>query len=575
MIKLKLKQNSNINKPWVNFYDEGVPKTIDYPDKMLWEMIKESADRNPNILAYEYYGTTSTFKKFMKDIESCARSLKSIGVKEKDIVTICSPNMPQAIILFYAINMVGAISNMVHPLSAEKEIEYFLTVSKSKYIFTVDIACEKVMNVIKNTQVEKVIVMSPAEKMNKITRFAYNLTTKKAKVPYDNDMVFSYNSFIDFGYMYDGKYIHNGKALDKAVILYSGGTTGKPKGIVLSNNSFNAATLQTGSMIGPIEKGDSVLTIMPIFHAFGLDVCIHTPLTFGVKCTLIPVFNYKKFGRLIKQYKPNFIVGVPTLLNTMINDKGLEEMDLSFIKCIITGGDTVSPELKRNVDNFMKKHNSKATVRPGYGLTEGAGASCLLPNKVQPEGSIGIPCQDCLYKIVDINTKEELRPNEIGEICISGPNVMIEYLSDEEETKKVLIKDKKGITWLHTGDVGKMDENGFVYFEQRLKRIIISSGYNIYPSHIESILNKHPLVSEVCVVSMPHPYKTEVAKAFVVLNDNNANKDKVKGELKKLAIEYLAKYSLPYEYEFVSDLPRTKLGKVDYKKLEAKSKSFN
>lgn len=575
MIKLKLKQNSNINKPWVNFYDEGVPKTINYPDKMLWEMIKDSADRNPNLLAYEYYGTTSTFKKLMKDIASCARSLKSIGVREKDIVTICSPNMPQAIILFYAINMVGAISNMVHPLSAEKEIEYFLTVSKSKYIFTVDIACEKVMNVIKNTQVEKVIVMSPAEKMNKITRFAYNLTTKKVKIPYDNDMVFSYNNFIDFGYMYDGKYIYNGKALDKAVILYSGGTTGKPKGIVLSNNSFNAATLQTGSMIGPIEKGDSVLTIMPIFHAFGLDVCIHTPLTFGVKCILVPVFNYKKFGRLIKQYKPNFIVGVPTLLNTMINDKGLEEMDLSFIKCIITGGDTVSPELKRNVDNFMKKHNSKATVRPGYGLTEGAGASCLLPNKVQPEGSIGIPCQDCLYKIVDINTKEDLRPNEIGEICISGPNVMIEYLSDEEETKKVLIKDKKGITWLHTGDVGKMDENGFVYFEQRLKRIIISSGYNIYPSHIESILNKHPLVSEVCVVSMPHPYKTEVAKAFVVLNDQNVNKDKVKSELKKLASEYLAKYSLPYEYEFVSDLPRTNLGKVDYKKLEAKSKSFN
>ncbi len=226
MIKLKLKQNSNINKPWVNFYDEGVPKTINYPDKMLWEMIKDSADRNPNLLAYEYYGTTSTFKKLMKDIASCARSLKSIGVREKDIVTICSPNMPQAIILFYAINMVGAISNMVHPLSAEKEIEYFLTVSKSKYIFTVDIACEKVMNVIKNTQVEKVIVMSPAEKMNKITRFAYNLTTKKVKIPYDNDMVFSYNSFIDFGYMYDGKYIHNGKALDKAVILYSGGTTG-------------------------------------------------------------------------------------------------------------------------------------------------------------------------------------------------------------------------------------------------------------------------------------------------------------------------------------------------------------
>ncbi len=569
MIKLKKQQNLSINAPWREFYDEGVPKSIDYPDKMLWEMINESALRNPSSPAYEYYGSSITFKRLMYEIEESARSLKAFGVKEGDKVTIISPNMPQAIVLFYAINMVGAVSNMVHPLSAEKEIEHFINLSNSKLVFTVDIAYPKVLNVVKNTTV-KVVVMSVSEKMNKITRLAYKLTQKKIKVNYEDENIFSFSSFIDFGYMYDGKYKVKRKSKDEAVILYSGGTTGESKGIVLSNNNFNAATLQTGCMIMPAGPGDSVLTIMPIFHAFGLDVCVHTPLVFGVKCTLIPVFNYKTFGRLIKQYKPNFIVGVPTLLNSMINDPILKDMDLSFVKDIITGGDVVNPELKRKVDTFMKKHGSNATVRPGYGLTEGAGASSLLPRNKQKEGSTGVPCQDCYYMITKPNTLEELPFNEVGEICISGPNVMIGYLSDKEETNKVLEKDSKGRIWLHTGDLGKMDNDGFIYFTQRLKRVIISSGYNLYPSHIESIIRKHPLVSEVCVIGKPHPYKNEIAKAFITLINNDVNKDKVIKEIKKLTSEYLAKYSIPYEYEVLESMPRTNLGKIDFKYLEKK-----
>lgn len=569
MIKLKKQQNLSINAPWTEFYDEGVPKSINYPDKMLWEMVNESASRNPSSLAYEYYGSSITFKRLIFEIEESARSLKAFGVKEGDRVTIISPNMPQAVVLFYAINMVGGVSNMVHPLSAEKEIEHYINISNSKLVFTVDIAYPKVYNILKGTSV-KVVVMSVSEKMNRVTRLAYNLTQKKVKVNYEKDNIFSFSNFIDFGYMFDGKYKVKRKASDPAVILYSGGTTGESKGIVLSNNNFNAATLQTGSMIMPAGPGDTVLTIMPIFHAFGLDVCVHTPLVYGVKCTLIPVFNYKAFGRLIKQYKPNFIVGVPTLLDNMINDPILNDIDLSFVKDIITGGDTVNPELKKKVDFFMKEHNSMATVRPGYGLTEGAGASALLPRKVQMEGSIGVPCQDCFYKITKPGTLEEVPLNEVGEICISGPNVMIGYLNDEEETKKVLEKDKKGREWLHTGDLGRMDKKGFVYFAQRLKRVIISNGYNLYPSHIESIIRKHPLVNEVCVIGKPHPYKNEVAKAFITLISDDVNKEKVIREVKKLTSEYLAKYSQPYEYEVVQSLPRTNLGKVAYKELEKK-----
>lgn len=579
MRKLMKQLNTNIKKSWIDFYDEGVPKSIDYPNKMMWEVINEASIKYSNKLAYEYYGTSVSFKKFMREIEEAARALKAIDVKSGDVVTIISPNIPQAIVMFYAINMVGAIANMVHPLSAVNEIDNYLSMSKSKFVMAVDISVDKVLKVVNRDVVKRIVVMNVSEKMNRITKFAYEITKgKNVKIPYDDDIILSWNSFLDFGYMYDGEIKFKRDANLPAVILYSGGTTGTPKGIVLSDMNFNSVTMQTGSMIQPVNPGESILTIMPIFHAFGLDVCIHTPLSLGVKCILIPTFNFKKFGRLIKQYKPNFIVGVPILLETMINDEKLQDMDLSFIKCIITGGDVISVKLKKRIDEFMNSHGSSATARPGYGLTEGCGASCLLPNNIQPEGSIGVPVQDVLYKIVDPDTGESVNSGEIGEILISGPSVMLGYLDNKEETDKVLTKDKDGKVWLHTGDMGKMDDNGFVYFVQRLKRVIVSSGYNLYPSHIEEVILKNPLVKNVCVIGIPHPYKTQVAKAFIVLSENIVGNDSIKRELKKHCEKYLAKYSIPYEFEFRDELPMTNVGKVNYKILEEenfKQKNLN
>lgn len=562
-------KNTNI-RPWVDFYDKGVPKTFEYPNMMLWEYMLNNMEEYPNSIAYEYYGTKVSFRKFKKEIEECARSLKEIGVKTGDIVTVIAPNIPEAIILFYAINMAGAVSNMVHPLSAKKEIESYLRMTKSKYVFALDMAIENIVEVKENTYIDKLIVLSASNKMNSIVKFAYNLTQKKSKIP-NEDYIMSWSDFIDFGYLYDGEYKIKRDMYDDAIILFSGGTSGKPKGIVLSNNNLNAPTMQTGSMIEPAGPGDSILTIMPVFHALGLDVCVHTPLSKGVKCVLIPIFNYKKFARLIKQYKPNFIVGVPALLETMVNDESIQDMDLSFIKDIIIGGDILSDTIKKKVDKFMKSHGSSATARVGYGLTEGSGPSTLMPRKIQPKESIGLPCQDMDYKIINPNTLETLEPNQEGEIVISGPNVMKGYLNDPEEDKNVFIKEKNKV-WLRTGDMGHMDENGYVYFTQRLKRIIVSSGYNVYPSQIESIISKHALVKEVCVVAKPHPHKSYVAKAFIVLNKEVSDISDIKSEIKNLCKEYLPKYSIPYEYEFRSELPRTKLAKIAYKELEDEEK---
>lgn len=576
MKKLMKQLNIEIDKPWVDFYDEDVPKSIVYPNKMMWEVIQDSVLRNPNKLAYEYYGTSVSFKKFMFEIEEAARALKSIGVSQGDVVSIVSPNIPQAIVLFYAVNMVGAIANMIHPLSAVDEIRNYLDMSKSSFVFVVDIAALNVLKVVDRNFVKRIVVMNVSEKMNKITKFVYECTKgKSVKVPYDDELILSWNSFLDFGYMFDDEFKVHRDPNECAVILYSGGTTGTPKGIKLSDMNFNSVTLQTASMIQPVIPGQSILTIMPIFHAFGLDVCIHTPLSLGVKCILIPTFNFKKFGRLIKQYKPNFIVGVPTLLETMINDEKLQEMDLSFVKCIITGGDVISVKLKNRVDKFMKDHGSSATARPGYGLTEGCGASCLMPANFQPEGSIGVPCQDVLYRIVDPVSGFNVTYGQEGEILISGPSVMLGYLNNDEETDKVLVKDSNGRVWLRTGDIGKMDENGFVYFVQRLKRVIVSSGYNLYPSHIEDVILKNPLVESVCVIGVSHPYKTQVAKAFVVLSKGVVASDNIKRELRNHCEKFLAKYSIPYMFEFIDELPKTNVGKIAYKVLEEQENSNN
>ena len=320
-------------------------------------------------------------------------------------------------------------------------------------------------------------------------------------------------------------------------------------------------------MADPSKAGDSVLSIMPIFHGFGLGVCIHTPLYIGMTCILVPDFAPKKFSGLIRKYHPTFVAGVPTLYEGMLKNN-FSKKGLSAVKVVISGGDTLSVELKERVDKFLHEHGSTAEVRSGYGLTECTGACCLSPTKYYKPNIIGMPFPDMTFKIVKIGTTEECGTNEDGEICINGPTVMKCYLNNPEETKITLIRHDDGKLWLHTGDIGSMDEEGFVYFKQRLKRLIISSGYNIYPSYVEEIICKYPGINSCVVIGIPHPYKKQVVKAYIVLDEGLKPTPILKKKIKKYCESNLAKYSWPYEYEFRDALPTTKVGKVAYKELE-------
>ncbi len=561
-------------RPWLKFYEEDdIPGNIEYPDCSMVDMIMQSAEKWPDNVAYSYYGHKVTYKNFVKKIEKAARALKNYGVKEGDRVTICMPNTPEGITMVYAVNMVGAICNMVHPLSSEKELEYYIKVSNSKYVLVFDAVFDKIYRLRDTAQIERIIVVRPSDGLGFLKQRMYKLLhVKKVKLPSNDSRVVLWEDFIANSYFYQGNYHEERSGSDLAMIMYSGGTTGAPKGVMLSNLNINAEAICDATMIRQVVPGATVLSILPLFHCFGLGVCIHTPLCRGMGCILIPAFSHKQFANIIIQNKPNFIVGVPTLFEALANTR-LKHDDLKCVTAVICGGDAVNQTLRDKVNNYLESHGSSAKIRVGYGLTEGSGAVCLSPENSFADGIIGAPLPDMYLKIVKNDTFKEQPAGEEGEICISGPLVMMGYLDNDAETAQAIRIHPDGKVWLHTGDLGYLGDDGFLYFAQRLKRVIISSGYNIYPTHLESVINSHEAVLTSTVIGVDHPYKGQVPKAFIVLKPGYRPGKRIEREIRELLERNVPIYALPAFYEFRDKLPHTLVGKVAFKKLENEEKN--
>lgn len=571
---MKKDNEKNQNKPWLKYYkEEGAPSTIEYPDCSMVDMVLQSAEKWPDNVAYVYYGHKVTYKNFIKKIEKTARALKNYGVKEGDRVTICMPNTPEGITMVYAVNMVGAVCNMVHPLSSEKELEYYIKVAESKYVLVIDAVFDKIYKLRDTAQLERIIVVRPSDGLGFLKKKLYNtLHVKKVRLPSNDNRVVLWEDFIANSYFYQGNYYEERGGEDLAVIMYSGGTTGAPKAVMLSNLNINAESICDGTMIRQIVPGATVLSILPLFHCFGLGVCIHTPLCRGMGCILIPAFSHKQFAEIIRKNEPNFIVGVPTLFEALINTK-LRSDDLKSVAAVICGGDALNQTLRDKVNEFLKNHGSEAKIRVGYGLTEGSGAVCLSPEHTFADGIIGVPMPDTDFKIIKNDTFKELAPGQEGEICISGPLVMMGYLGDDAETAQTIRLHDDGKLWLHTGDIGYLGEDGLIYFAQRLKRIIISSGYNIYPTYLESVINSHEAVLTSTVIGIDHHYKGQVPKAFIVLKPGYRPGKRIEREIRELLERNVPVYALPAAYEFRDKLPKTKVGKVAFRELEKEEKS--
>ena len=561
LIKQKL-----IKTPWAKYYKKEDLK-LKVPDISMYEALKEVVLKYESRTAINYFGKKLSYREFLNLIDKAALAFRSQGVVRRgDIVTICMPNTPEAMIAFYAINKIGAISNMIHPLSGEIEIKEYLTSTNSVMLVMIDVCYDKVKNIIKDTSVYKTIVVSARDSMPFFTGLGYQISQGfKIKGPTKSEAYLYWNDFLKKASGYNNLLDIKISRDDPAVILHSGGTTGKPKGIILSNGNFNALTEQAKIVFNDVEVGDRVLGIMPIFHGFGLGVSTIGPFILGCELIMVPQFNAKKFDKLLEKYKPNVIFGVPTLYEALAGTKN-DYLDLSGLKYAISGGDSLSRNLIKRVNDYLSSHNAKIKISQGYGMTESLAAVALSYGEAYREDSIGIPFPGNYIKIVTPETQEEVPYGEDGEICISGPTVMLGYLDNEKETNEMLQIHKDGMIWLHTGDIGMMDSNGILYYKQRLKRLIISSGYNIYPSHIEEVIEGHPSVLKCSVIGIPHPYKVEVPKAFIVLK-NDYNPLTVKASIKEYCKKNLASYAIPKEFEFRKSLPKTLIGKVDFKKL--------
>ena len=557
------------SSPWLAYYG-NTPASLDYPHLTMYQLLSQTAAKYPRQAAYVFMGKETSYTDFMKRIDAAAKGLVNLGIQKGDKVTICMANTPQALDCFYALHRIGAIPNMIHPLSAAKEIAFYLNFSKSKAILTLDQFYDKVAQIVPELEnPTKILIAKVADELPFPLSALYPMTKGARavkKLPKTG-----YTLWYDM--VRAGKHAvlppDDGRFEDCGAILYSGGTTGTTKGIMLSNLNFNALGLQTiaASGYGSLA-GMKMLSVMPVFHGFGLGIGIHTALIGGATCILIPQFNVKTYAETLIKQKPNLIPGVPTLFEALLRANNLDGQDLSFLKGIFSGGDSLSPELKKKVDAFLKEHNCTEQIREGYGTTECVTASCLTPKDYARSGSIGVPFPDTYYKVVTPGTAEEVSANTEGEICISGPTVMMGYMDNPEETANTLRRHYDGRIWLHTGDLGHMDQDGFVYFRQRIKRMIVTSGYNVYPSQLENIIDGHEKVLLSCVIGVKDSYRGQKIKAYVVPMPGIAPTEELKTELLDYCSGHIAKYAMPREIEFRAELPKPLVGKVAYRVLE-------
>lgn len=551
-------------KPWLKFYGE-VPESLEYPQVTLYEALSKTAEKSPQAVAYDFMGTTSTYQKLIEDIDQCARALAALGLKKGDRITISMPTSPQGVICVYAACKLGVVASMIHPLSPPKEIEFYLNVSKSTCALTLDAFYRPFKEIMDNTSVKTLILTKVSDYLKFPLSLGFWLAKgrKIPKVPPDPKVVWWKD-------IMSGSHPEAPKAdIDSnelAVIMYSGGTTGKPKGIMLSHQNFIASGMGAAAW-GGLSNQDSMLAILPIFHGFGLGVCINAVFMGGGKAILVPQFSADIVAKVVKKKKPSHIVGVPTLYEALTSNPIFLSADLSCIRGAFVGADHLPRAVKENFEGLVKKSGGEIKLLEGYGLTEAVTGIMCMPLTEYREHSIGVPFPDMLVKIVKTGTTEEVNIGEEGEICISGPPVMLGYLDNPEETAATLQKHSDGKTWLHTGDIASMDADGFFFFKARLKRMIKSSGMNVYPAQVEDILCKHPDVEHACVIGVPDKTQVERVKGFVVLKDKSKATADMEKRLVSHCRENLIKWSCPREIEFRDDLPLTLIGKVDFKIL--------
>jgi long-chain acyl-CoA synthetase len=552
-------------RPWLAFYGD-VPHSLAYPDVTLYQALRRSAERAPDAPAWDFFGRTASYREFLEEIDRCAAALAALGVKEGSRFTIAMPTCPQGVIAFYAANALGAACSMIHPLSPPREVAFYLRTARSTHALTLDAFYPRFREAWEGTPLERLLLARIPDYLPFPKNVLFRLTKGRRIAPVPPDPRVSWWKET-MGRATPAIPASGMKGEDVAAILFSGGTTGTPKGILLSNRNVIAEGMQAAAW-GNIAPGDSMLAILPLFHGFGLGACVNAFFMGGGKVILVPLFSAESVAKLIRAKRPSYVVGVPTLYDALTREPALRKADLACLKGAFCGADRLPRPVKERFEEVVRARGGSLKLLEGYGLTETVTAVVCTPLSEYREGSIGIPFPDMLAKVVAPGTAEEAALGQEGELCIAGPAVMKGYLDQPGDTAAALRVHADGRVWLHTGDLCTMDPDGFFYFRERLKRMIKSSGMNVYPGQVEEVLRRHPDVAQACVIGVPDPSQVERVVALVVPSPGREAGPTLAKELIAFCGKYLIKWSCPREVEFRESLPLTLVGKVDYRTLQ-------
>ena len=556
-------------RPWLKYYDKKYLEQK-LPEMTAFDYVCHQNKNRLGEVALDYYGRVFTYADLMVNVKKTAAAFRGLGVKKGDIITVVSVMTPEVIYAFYAADLIGATLNLVDPRYSVEGIREYIEEVDSRLLICLNVVYERCRQAAKRTHVERVLVLSPADSLPIHLKLGYKLTS-----PDKN----KYKSNV----LHWKQFLANGEGQSTAaepydpghacVVVHTGGTTGSPKGVMLTDNCFNAIAQQFSAYDTLFKKGQTLMNIMPPFIAYGYACGVHLPLVLGLKVVIIPNLDPAKLGSLLLKYRPEHMFGVPSHYQQMAADPKLQKKDLSFIRNYAAGGDAISLGAEKTVNEFLKAHNVEYPMAKGYGMTEVSSAATVAAGNVNKPGSVGIPMVNTLISAFEPGTEKELPIGQRGELCISGPGMMKGYYNKPDETAMILRTHADGRVWVHTGDLGYLDEDGFVYLDSRIKRLIIRhDGFKVFPSMIENVVSQHPAVHQCSVVGCADKDHVQGRLPFVyiVLNPSAAGvkKKQIVKELRQMCMEELPEYVQPVAYKFIAEMPMTPVGKFDYRKLE-------
>ncbi|MFZ5817267.1 MAG: long-chain-fatty-acid--CoA ligase [Bacillota bacterium] len=534
-----------MERPYLRNYPEGVRWEIDFPEVPVYQMLFDQVAKVPDRTALIFLGKRISYRELGEMIDRFAAALqRRFAIQKGDRVGIILPNCPQNVIATVACQRIGAVPVQFNPMYVAREIEYQVKDSGCRVMITLDLFWPKVREA---GGVERYIWTGIQDYLSFPLSFLFKLKAKPPKVPASEAVHFAEL----MKESPEGLQIPpvNPKD-DLAAMLYTGGTTGLSKGVMLTHYNITSNVIQIQEWLQRGDKHDTVVVVLPMFHSYGFTAALGLALSSGSTCILVPKFDPEDLLKTIAKYRPTSFPGVPTMYTALLNHPNLSKYDISSIEFCVSGAAPMPVELMQQFEQV-----TGGNIMEGYGLTECSPVTHANPFRgKRVPGSVGLPYPGTDVRIIDLETGEDLPPGQEGEVLIRGPQVMKGYWNKPEETEAVLVDG-----WLYTGDIGRMDEDGYLYIVDRKKDMIIAGGFNIYPREIDEILYQHPAVKEACAVGVPDPYRGETVKAFVVLKDGATATEQ---EILDFCKERLAAYKRPRQVEFLKELPKSTVGKV-------------